>query len=125
MIPQYISGIDNLNKNLFNNMDKINILMFTASWCGPCKQLKKELYTEADQENSICSIYSQNLNTIYIDVDDDNNSELLERYSVQSLPTLIFTKINTVNDQHKIVILDRQEGNDPIKLRLILDQNIN
>ena len=56
------------------------ILIFTASWCGPCKNLKKDLtkYSDLFKDTTIC----------IIDIDKDPN--LAGKYGVNKVPYSIF-----------------------------------
>jgi len=56
------------------------ILIFTASWCGPCKNLKKDLtkYSELFKDTTIC----------ILDIDKDRN--LAGKYGVNKVPYSIF-----------------------------------
>ena len=105
--PEYISGLDELNLILQSNINKTIMLMFTASWCGPCKRLKEHLYlkdSDTDEESGICVEYQNNLLVLYIDVDDENNEELCQLYDVSSMPTqtLIQMKLDEANNQSQI-----------------------
>jgi len=62
---------------------KPTLVDFFASWCGPCKmqspiieQVKKAIGDEAN----------------VIKVDIDSNSDVADRYKIQSVPTLIIFK---------------------------------
>ena len=57
-----------------------NLLYFTASWCGPCRQIKPYLI---DYEKQL-SDNSENI-TIY-KVDVDNNEELCSKLEVKGVP---------------------------------------
>ena len=56
------------------------ILIFTASWCGPCKNLKKDLTKHSDlfKDTTICII------------DIDKDPKLAGRYGVNKVPYSIF-----------------------------------
>ena len=56
------------------------ILIFTASWCGPCKNLKKDLtkYSELFKDTTICII------------DIDKDPRLAGKYGVNKVPYSIF-----------------------------------
>ena len=56
------------------------ILIFTASWCGPCKNLKKDLtkYSDLFKDTTICII------------DIDKDPQLAGKYGVNKVPYSIF-----------------------------------
>ena len=85
--PKFILGIQELNQEIQNNLDKSILLVFTASWCGPCQKLKQHL-NSTDETSSIRRL-SDKLMILYIDVDEDENAELTEIYNVTGMPTSI------------------------------------
>ena len=58
------------------------LLDFTAVWCGWCKKLEKDVYSETAftdaAENYVC-----------LKIDADKRRDLMEKYSVHGLPTLV------------------------------------
>lgn len=68
----------------------MKIIKFYSETCGPCKVLDKNL-KEAK------------IDYISINVNDDENSQLLEEYSIKNIPTLII-----VDDSGKVI--DRHIG---------------
>lgn len=85
-----IIELNNDNKHLIEN-DDLMLLWFTATWCGPCKMLTPVM----DQINSE---YSKSLSIIKVDV--DNNSELCTKYSIRSVPTILFIKNKEICYKH-------------------------
>ena len=94
-----VSNTDELDEIIIENKDKLVLLYFGASWCGPCHKLKDKLKDEKLMSNfpELCCIY--------IDIDNDEFSELCEKYDVQSLPTQFITvlKNNSVKRLDKII----------------------
>jgi thioredoxin 1 len=101
-----IKGYTELNKNLWENResDKIMMLYFGTSWCGPCKKLKEKIMSENEE--------IQDLLCLYIDCDEQENEEICEDWKVEALPTQIFVHLND-ND---VVKDEKIEGYDWIKL---------
>lgn len=60
---------------------KPTIVDFSASWCPPCQKLKP-IFAKLEEE------FKDRINFVTIDV--DNNPELSQAYSVQSIPMLVF-----------------------------------
>jgi len=78
------------------------LLVFSASWCGPCKAFKPTLL-ELDQER-----------LVYIDIDE--LPEIRRDYNVQSVPTTILVDEDGVE-------LERLVGGQPLsKLQDLLDR---
>ena len=66
------------------------IVDFWAEWCGPCKMLAPlldEIQAEKGDALKICK------------VDVDANQELAAKYSVRSIPALLFFKDGELKDQ--------------------------
>lgn len=63
---------------------KTLLLMFTASWCGPCKRIKPVI------ENSLSVKYIRQFTVVFIDVDEAE--ELTESYAINSMPSFVFVR---------------------------------
>lgn len=55
----------------------MQILFFTASWCGACKQMKKQM---------------QNID--YVEKDVETHASLANQYGIKTLPTFLFLDDN-------------------------------
>lgn len=67
-------------------MAKLEVIDFYAEWCGPCKAMGpaiEALALEYNVEGSDIEIKKANV---------DQEKELSQKYSVRSIPTLIFLK---------------------------------
>lgn len=71
------------------NNDKLVVIDFSASWCGPCRRLEPELEAAAQE-------LAGNVSVFKVDVDAD--PELAVRYGVQSIPNLTFLQRGQVVD---------------------------
>jgi thioredoxin-like negative regulator of GroEL len=72
------------------------ILLFTASWCGPCQAMKGDLHNPERTPNAPCArllktgwkVGTDESSHIQI-VDVDAAPELSDQFAIQSLPTLV------------------------------------
>mmetsp|Transcript_12003 Transcript_12003/g.22291 ORF Transcript_12003/g.22291 Transcript_12003/m.22291 type:complete len:157 (+) Transcript_12003:114-584(+) len=70
--------------------DKLTVIDFTATWCGPCKMIAP-IYKELSDE------FGSRANFIKVDVDD--NPEAAQKYGVSAMPTFLFVKGGEVVDR--------------------------
>ena len=78
--------------------DKLVVVDFWATWCGPCRALGPVIDELADQYNGSVVVGKVNV---------DEESELSRRYKVMSIPTIILFKNGEVVD--KVVGLRSKE----------------
>jgi thioredoxin len=71
------------------------ILYFSATWCGPCKNFKP-----------IMEQVSRELPVRFVDV--DSNPQLVAEYGVRSVPTVIFLKDGQTIDKKAGVLTEAQ-----------------
>lgn len=81
----------NLNSSNFDeqvtNTDKLVLIDFYATWCGPCKMVSP----------IISEIANEYLNSVKVcKVNVDENQDLAVKYNIMSIPTLIFLKNGAV-----------------------------
>jgi thioredoxin 1 len=77
----------------------IEVLKFSATWCGPCRVLSETLKEVEGITN----------------IDIEKDQETSRKYGIRSVPTLVFLKDG--------VEVHRQSGNMPLKMyNQILDE---
>ena len=91
-----ITSINIFNNLVINNSNKIIVLKFTATWCGPCQRIKT-------QYDNLSSEYP---NIVFTEIDVDEMEKLTEHFEVSSMPTFIFIK----SHQKKYETLEKIKG---------------
>ena len=68
----------NTISKILNENSKV-IIDFWASWCGPCKMIAPKIETLSEKFTSV----------IFCKVNVDENADLVKKYEIKSIPTLI------------------------------------
>jgi thiol-disulfide isomerase/thioredoxin len=66
--------------------NKMIFLDAYASWCGPCKQMDAETYTN----QAVADFYNNNFINVKYDMEKGEGAMLADRYYVSSYPNLVF-----------------------------------
>lgn len=66
--------------------NKLIFLDISASWCGPCKQLKKTTFTDAN----VGKYFNKRFINVELDGEVGDGIALVEKYRLQGYPTLYF-----------------------------------
>jgi thioredoxin 1 len=77
-------------KDYLETDEAIKILLFTASWCSPCKKLKEIL-------KKLPKNYNEGVNIYQVDVEKEIN--LANKFEIRSIPTLLFMKNNKIKER--------------------------
>ena len=56
---------------------------FNASWCGPCRQYKEEVFNTAEFEAAARKF-------VLVDIDIDENTDLAKRFKIDPIPDIRF-----------------------------------
>lgn len=101
----YIKSNAELDK-LFSSTTYVAV-DFTASWCGPCKQVAP-IYANLAKKHSVDGVLS------FIKVDVDQAQDIAAKYGITAMPTFMFFKDGkqvAVNSQAMIRGADVQSLN--------------
>ena len=87
--------------------DKLVVVDFFATWCGPCKRIAPLL-------DEIASKNTENLVILKVDVDEIE--ELVGEYSIEVMPTFVFKR----KGEH----LDTLVGSNETKLKELIEKHL-
>ena len=87
----------NLNLSNFNdeitNTNKLVLIDFFATWCGPCKMLSPII-------SEIANEYSNSIKVCKVNVDE--NQELAMEYGIMSIPTIVIIKNGKAEKRYQL-----------------------
>lgn len=111
-----LCGIEELDDFILGNIENkaVICIYFGAEWCGPCKQLKNKLLDPEIIKSMPKLVVG------YLDVDDEINNNLVNKYDISSLPTQVFIKL----DKNKVIPVSKIEGYNFEKLKHEYDEYI-
>ena len=105
-MENFIDGNAEIFKELISS-DKITIVDFWASWCGPCRT-QLPILEEFAKNNKDVQIVKINV---------DQNAELASEYGVKSIPTIIYFKNGVI--EHKTVGIQQENQLEETKKEII------
>ena len=76
--------LGDLKQELKDAGDKLVVIDFYATWCGPCKVIAPKV----EEMSSSMS------NVVFLKVDVDENEDAAGEYNISAMPTFIFMKNN-------------------------------
>jgi len=89
-LSQLIEVNDETFEEKVLNAERPVLVDFSATWCGPCKQLKPIVEALAGE-------YQGRVDVVHIDVDEARDTSA--RFGVMSVPTLMFFRDGELADQ--------------------------
>lgn len=77
--------VKKINEKEFNEIksEKVQLVDFSATWCGPCQMLAPVLEAVSEEMQENVEFYN---------VDVDENPDLAERFGIASIPALVLMK---------------------------------
>ena len=72
--------------DLAKKENKVVFLDIYATWCGPCKQLKKYTFTE----KSAGDFFNANFVNMALDGEQEEGAALAQKFGIEAYPTLMF-----------------------------------
>lgn len=66
---------------------KLVFLDIYATWCGPCKMLKKNTFTD----EKVANFFNEHFINVSVDGEQSVGLELTRKYAIEGYPTLIVT----------------------------------
>ncbi|XP_031780739.1 thioredoxin-2 isoform X2 [Nasonia vitripennis] len=84
-----VKTAEELKTKLTEAGEKLVVIDFFATWCGPCKMIAPKL-DELSQELT---------DVVFLKVDVDELEGVAEEYDVNSMPTFVFIKNGSVLDK--------------------------
>jgi len=88
ILPGWADGLS-AGQQVAQETDKPMAVLFTAGWCPPCKQLKKDVLTKDAVNDALRAGFVP----VQIDLTDQSannpNLETAQQYGVQYIPTII------------------------------------
>ena len=88
----------NSYEKLINEKDKLIIIDCFAQWCMPCKMFAPVLEKVSEEYQDI----------VFAKLDIDDNQEIVEKYSIEAVPTILFIKNGNVINQEIGVRSERE-----------------
>lgn len=85
-----------------------------ASWCGPCKTMEKEVFTDS----AVAKYFNEKFVSIRIDMEKGEGPELAKKYpSINGYPSLLF--LNNNGMPVKTVLGSRRSAEFLVEARLV------
>lgn len=96
--------------------DALTFVDFFATWCGPCRMMHPAIERFQERMRGRVDVYK-------IDIDDPEMSEVIRRYNIMSVPTLIFFRrgevlwkvSGSVGYDYLVTVLDDLEKREHVK----------
>ena len=96
--------------------NQLILVDFFATWCGPCRMMMPAIDKFRERMNGRVDVYKA-------DIDDPSMREIIRRYNIMSVPTLMFfcrgevlwRESGRVGYEHLINVLNELEKREQVK----------
>jgi len=92
-----VASSDDMKAKLAEAGDKLVVVDFFATWCGPCKMIAPQLEEHSKEKTDI----------VFLKVDVDDNEDIAAEYDIASMPTFVFIKNGAVLGSFSGASLDK------------------
>jgi thioredoxin len=82
MTVAYCKNLTEFGSYMEQSKDKLVVIDFTATWCGPCRMIAPHFQKLADSNSDV----------IFIKVDVDDAADVAGKCGIQAMPTFKFYK---------------------------------
>lgn len=82
----HITSLHEFDSTCASNSDKLIVVDFTASWCGPCRMIGPYFEQLSNNNPEVC----------FIKVDVDAGEAIAAAFQVTAMPTFVFIKNGNV-----------------------------
>lgn len=79
-----------------------------ASWCGPCKMLKRNTFAD----KNVATFYNKNFINLSLDGEEGEGMELATKYQIKGYPSLLFFSSQGSVILHTAGYIEASEFND-------------
>ncbi|MBK7254475.1 MAG: thioredoxin family protein [Ignavibacteria bacterium] len=111
-----LNSVESIEKSISDEKKPV-MIDFYADWCAQCKELDEFTYTDPEIAD-----LSQSLNTIKIDLTNENES-ITNKYNIKGLPVVIF--MNSKGEEIKDLRITGFLKPDEFRKKIISLQNNN